>query len=118
MNRKIKEKTRIIVKDISKLKKYGFIERYGCLEHPSGNTNIYGRMSYDITVKKIKERGYEEYILLFYNPSGNCMRILCELYCAGIVDFINLNSKEERIARRKEKIRELEREIEEIEEND
>ena len=107
---------RIVVKDISKLEDYGFVKKkkkerlinskrnYGYFFY-SGRTDKYGKTTYCISVYVDDNR------VNMMTCGGAALKVLCELYKDGIIEFTDIGCVQERISKKLKQIEKLEKEI-------
>ena len=104
---KLRNRRTIVVKDYSKLEKYGFEKKGDSYYFFTGNKDKYGNSVWSILFNSKKKSSCIS--------SGNItLEIICKLYKDGIISFENSNSVENVIARKENKIQELEDEIRQL----
>ena len=108
---------KILIKDLSLLEKYGFIkepknEKYHWLEYKfkylfySGATNRNGNK---ISCIQVNDNDNQ----LYLNTCGSyAIKVVCEMYKDGVIEFVPYQSNESRIKEKQRKIKKLEKEIE------
>lgn len=105
----------IVVKDLEKLKNYGFVR--------VSDENVDGYVWRYFTDRKarngeqyysmcVKEKGYKAKELINMTYSYTTIKITSQMYKDDVIEFIDINTIEKRIERKREKIKKLEKEIE------
>ena len=106
----------IKVKNLSKLKDYGFKKEkveYEWLgtyayNYYSGRTDKYGKAVVSIVVY---DGGNKPKQIQINSCGGAVIKVICELYKDNIIEFVEFRTVDKRIEKKKEKIAKLEREI-------
>ena len=110
----LQKKITMVVKDYSKLESYGFTkEADKCYRFYTGNFHKSGNPSWSI---KINEEAKQERVINIYSHANITLQVICRMYADGVIDFIDNNTLEKRIAKKEEQIRKLEQEIAKLKE--
>lgn len=110
---KNKHNKSLIINDVSKLEDYGFIKKGNNYYFYTGNQNKFG----DIYTIRIAKRTNAKKTYQFYCSShaSTTLEVICKLYKDGIISFQDYCAIDEMIERKKQKIAQLQKEIEALE---
>lgn len=111
---------KIKVKDLSKLEEYGFVKskcEYDWLGtyqwiYYSGRTNKFGNLIYSL---KVYDGGNKPNELQIDTCGSGAIKVVCELYRDGVIEFVDWNNVDKRIQRKKTQIEKLKKEIQALE---